>query len=410
MFIRILLALAAAAMLTQGVALYGLASAHALAYLFGLAFMIFLFVSQRTGFSIVGSFFVVTLLIWGSITMLGLLGKNGQAPERILAAYDMELDTLKFRPDMDVATTQVSGDLGSITADPMVPRTPREVEFRTDSLGFRNNRPLAADDVILVGDGFIAGSGNTQADTLAVVLGREHGISAYSLGAPGDLYDYAVRVQAYAKEHTGAVYLFLFEGDDFGRYKDSLRPVLQRYARFMQTTDMGKFCNLQMEKLRAAEMSREVSILPLENISMAFYAPHVQESRRTECAAGPVFPVLIRALKDSVDGIFFIPTKYRVYAPLLMTNDATTLPDADWNALKAACAEAQIPCYNLTDALRTEAEALWNSGRELLWWPDDTHWNRNGIAVAARAIAELQKPAELPEPAGQQESEGVKAE
>ncbi|MFV0349361.1 MAG: alginate O-acetyltransferase AlgX-related protein [Halodesulfovibrio sp.] len=406
MFIRILMALVAALLLAQSVALYGLASANGIAYLLGIAFVVLLFVPRRAAFSAVGSFFVATLLIWGTVGGLGLLGKQGNSPDRILAAYDMVLDTRMYKPGVDIAMTQASGDLGVMTTDALVPRMPREIEFRTDNLGFRNRSPLQPDDTVLVGGAFVQGSGNTQSDTLAAVLGKEFGIAAYSLGAPGDLYAYVTRIQAFAKDHKGPVYLFLFEGEDFGHYGKTLRPVLHRYVRLMDTTDMAKFCNMQLETLRAGETSSAVSTLRLENIRLAFSQANINETQKPQCAAGEVFTLLIASLKDSVDGIFFIPTKYRVYAPLLETADAATLPSADWDFLKAASDEAKIPCYNLTEPLQAEARNTWEKSRELLWWPDDSHWNRNGATVAAQAIAALQKPEVFGQPLNNVQNNG----
>ena len=409
MFIRIIMALVAALMLVQSVALYGLTSANGLAYMLGIAFMVLLFVPKRAAFSALGSFFVATLLIWGAVVGFGLLGKQGNSPDRILAAYDMVLDTRMYKADVDIAMTQASGDLGIMTTDGQVPRMPREIAFRTDALGFRNSSPLRPDDTVLVGGAFIQGSGNTQSDTLASVLGEEFGMSAYSLGAPGDLYAYATRIQAFANDHKGPVYLFLSEGEDFGHYSKTLRPLLHRYVRLMETTAMAKFCIMQLESLRAADSASAVSTLPLENIRIAFSQANISETRKPRCAAGEVFPVLIASLKDSVDGIFFIPTKYRVYALLLETADASTLPSADWDFLKAACDAAKIPCYNLTEPLQAEARNTWEKSRDLLWWPDDTHWNRNGVTVAAHTIAALQKPEEFGQPLsnGQNDVQGA---
>lgn len=406
MLIRIIMALVAALMLVQSVALYGLASANGLAYLLGIAFMVLLFVPKRAAFSALGSFFVATLLIWGAVIGFGLLGKQGNSPDRILAAYDMVLDTRMYKADVDIAMTQASGDLGIMTTDGQVPRMPREIAFRTDALGFRNNSSLQPDDTVLVGGAFVQGSGNTQTDTLAAVLGEEFGMAAYSLGAPGDLYAYATRIQAFANDHKGPVYLFLSEGEDFGHYSKTLRPVLHRYVRLMETTAMAKFCIMQLESLRAADSASAVSTLPLENIRIAFSQANISETRKPRCAAGEVFPVLIASLKDSVDGIFFIPAKYRVYAPLLETADASTLPSADWDYLKAACDAAKIPCYNLTDPLQAEARNTWEKSRDLLWWPDDTHWNRNGVTVAAHTIAALQKPEEFGQPLNNGQNNG----
>lgn len=386
---RICLALATALLLTQGVALYGLAGAPELGYLFAISFLLLLFLPQRNIVSAVASFFVATLLVWGMISMSGLYDKNCYRPDQLLITYDMKLDSQKHKANANISMTQAFGDLGAMTSDPTVPRTAREVSFRTDAIGFRNDAAMAPDDVVLIGDSFIEGSGNTQDDTLASVLKKDFGIASYGIGAPGDLFDYSLRAQAYAADHEGPVFLFMFEGNDFDKYKVVIRPVLPRYVRLMHATDIGKFFRLQMARLKKSDETANVTVLPLDSNRIALYSPYIQETRRTECKAGELFLPLLKSLNGVVDGIFFIPTKYRVYAPLMGVDDVATMPNANWEFLSNACKEAGMPCYNLTGAMQAEAEVLWRDKKELLWWADDTHWNRNGVIVAARAVADV---------------------
>lgn len=410
MFKRLFLALATTVMLTQGVALYGLAGASELAYLFGIGFLVFMFLPNRNVVSVVASFFGATLLVWAMISMFGLYDKNCYRPEQLLIAYDMQLDSKKHRADAELTMTQPFGDLGAMTTDAAVPRTSREVTFRTDGAGYRNNANRVPGDVLLVGDSFIQGSGNTQADTLSSVLLKDQGVASYSVGAPGDLFDYAVRAQAFGAEHDGKIFLFLFEGNDFDRYKGKVRPVLERYVRLMRSTDIGKFFRLQMARLKGAGEAANVEVLPMENRRVAFYAPYIEETRRTECKAGELFLPLLKSLHGVVDGVFFIPTKYRVYAPQLLVDNPETLPNANWDFLADACRQADIPCYNLTEPMRAEARILWDERSELLWWPDDTHWNRNGVAVAARAVADVLRGAPMDDAASAASSESGAAD
>lgn len=411
MFKKLFFALAATLLLVQGVALYGLAGAAELGYLFGGAFLLFMAIINRNVLSIVASFFGATLLVWGAISLFGLYEANCYRPEQILSAYDMTLDSALHTPDAEVRMVQPYGDLGAMTADPAVPRSAREVVFRTDSLGYRNDLAPAPGDVLLIGDDFVQGSGMTQADTLASVLRREHGVAAYAVGAPGDMMDYAVRVQAYAAQRDAPVFLFVFEGDDFHTYKARLRPILARYVRLMRSTQMGKFFRQQMARLRdSSGDAGHVEVMQLESNGIAFYRPFVDETLRTERPSGDLFVPLLKSMRGLVDGVFFIPTKYRVYAPLMGVEQQDELPATDWAFLEEACNEAQIPCYNLTEPMRAEARTLWDTRSELLWWPDDSHWNRNGVAVAARAVADVLNGKDIvPEPAAAPEQRAVPA-
>jgi hypothetical protein len=63
-----------------------------------------------------------------------------------------------------------------------------------------------------------------------------------------------------------------------------------------------------------------------------------------------------------------------------------TLPSAQWDYLNGICRKYTLRCTDLTAPLVRESARLLKKG-EFTWWRDDTHWNRHGIAVAARVVA-----------------------
>jgi len=88
-------------------------------------------------------------------------------------------------------------------------------------------------------------------------------------------------------------------------------------------------------------------------------------------------------LAGQMEQVFFVPTKYRVYAPLL----GKSVPaHAQWRALQRLCSQRGWRCTDLTPALSSASSELLKRG-EFTWWLDDTHWNRQGMAVAARVVA-----------------------
>ena len=78
---------------------------------------------------------------------------------------------------------------------------PRRVRYKTDSMGFRNDADYHNEPVLLVGDSFIAGSGNTQEDLLSAQLERDCGLPAYNLAFPGELHSYVRYVQGFFRTH-----------------------------------------------------------------------------------------------------------------------------------------------------------------------------------------------------------------
>jgi len=92
--------------------------------------------------------------------------------------------------------------------------------------------------------------------------------------------------------------------------------------------------------------------------------------------------------------VVFIPTKYRVYSDLI--DGKVPEPAPAISSLRSLFPNVKI--IDLTATLRSKAEELVNLN-ELVFLPDDTHWNRNGIAVAAKVVANVinQLPAEQQE-------------
>jgi hypothetical protein len=141
-----------------------------------------------------------------------------RSPHEMLATFDYRLGHGRYQPDRQVDMVMPFGDMVGLdrtTKDAIA--QPRRVRFRTDSLGFRNDRDYAGEKIVLVGDSFIAGSGGDQEDLLSVQLRRDYGIPAYNLAFPGELHSYVRYVQSFFQTHPGEarVLLFLFEGNDF---------------------------------------------------------------------------------------------------------------------------------------------------------------------------------------------------
>ena len=71
-----------------------------------------------------------------------------------------------------------------------------------------------------------------------------------------------------------------------------------------------------------------------------------------------------------------------MYQPLIK-NAAPTNKSAQFEELRKELPE--VPIVNTTPALQeAAADALQNGS--LLYWPDDTHWNAEGVRVAAAQI------------------------
>lgn len=318
-----------------------------------------------------------------------------------------------YLPGVDVVFPMPYGDLGAAPDFPSWLRQPRLVRFHTDSRGFRNDADYAGQSVILSGDSFVAGSDNDQSDSLANQLGRDYGIAAYSLGFPSEPADYFRQAQAMlpALNEKASFLMFIFEGNDFQLPKDArleesdamrLRPNVYDglKLRILQAVhDRFKAGRLLFNITRLAEyklFSRTGAGYPLFAVGkghLAFLRPYIQFARAPslDLTIGPNPEVVVPHLR----GVFFVPTKYRVYAPYCpaCADAPPTEPAAGLVALHKVFDPMGVPMIDLTGPLRRRARELLPEGR-YLYWADDTHWNADGIAVAAATVADFLKAKE----------------
>jgi hypothetical protein len=78
---------------------------------------------------------------------------------------------------------EVYGDLAAMTGNPTF-REPRDIAFRTDERGFRNDAVPNPVDMIVLGDSFAAGVGITQEGIFAQTLASYYHRSVYTCRTP----------------------------------------------------------------------------------------------------------------------------------------------------------------------------------------------------------------------------------
>jgi hypothetical protein len=91
-------------------------------------------------------------------------------------------------------------------------------------------------------------------------------------------------------------------------------------------------------------------------------------------------PDALGYLAAKIRCVVFVPTKFSVYRSVRPTPVRHPLLAQDFAGLQAA----GIAAIDLTQPLR---QAATRQPMRPLYWSDDTHWNREGIAVAADVIA-----------------------
>lgn len=281
---------------------------------------------------------------------------------------------------------------------------PRTVDFLTDSIGYRNGDSYETEDLILVGDSFIAGIGTDQLDTLAYQLGHGKNVSAYSIGFPGKGASYALRAETFLVDYpepSGKFVFFFFEGNDFKKlgaaqavsnffshvsflWSDRSDQLLYDRVRLMLLKSL-KYPKLVYGITRQRNPNTRVHILNVRGTPVGFLSSYIENTvpvkrKRLD------FPVSQQVLANT-SCVLFIPTKYRVYAPFIDQSLPIAEPSVYSKQLEEFADVTKVKFHDLTDDLRSEAGKLMTEGK-FVFWRDDTHWNGLGIRVASEWVAD----------------------
>jgi hypothetical protein len=336
----------------------------------------------------------ITVFYWAALKITGLEDSIYYRPDDKYTSFDYENSHRRYEANVQFDQPMAFGDLRAMTRQDAATADiaePRRMRFHSDSDGFRNDDDYHGQRYLLVGDSFIAGISNGQEDLLVTQLRRDHGLDTYSLAYPGNLADYAAYIRGFVHRHgqDARVLLFLFEGNDFEESRGRKQNVVARYGRRYYAMFSGlNTYRVTMSLLKRSTRTREngnvVELAELTGRKLAFYKDYAEIARRAQWPEPEGFERTLASLQPYLARVYFIPDKYRVYYKHLGTGKP--LPDAQWNYLDGLCRKYALRCTNLTAPLARESDVLLRHGR-FTWWRDDTHWNRSGIAVAARVVA-----------------------
>jgi hypothetical protein len=353
---------------------------------------------------------LVPLALSLTLTTLALegvsrLGVSGLTP--FYRPHEQLAQEVSYRPSERLEMDVPHGDLLAI--DPSLDQslaTPRHEVFVTDSLGYRNDQDFSGERLVLVGDSFLVGTETTLAGLL-----RQRGIPAYnmSFSSIGPLI-YADKLQ-WARTNLPAEacrVLYFFEGNDFQPIEASaavsvrmavprgFQLAVKNYIQAVRgpsvwsKTFFGLLTRaataLGPDETEAATVPPEVTMVAtVSGRRIAFLRGYAEVVRRPSYSDEGFIQHQLSI--EPPDLIFFIPDKFRVYAPLLDQGAVTDLPHAQWQHLRSAAEAVGVPAYDLTPHLVQRARELAPAG-EFTFWPDDTHWSRRGEEVAADVLVQ----------------------
>ena len=354
--------------------------------------IVFLFAGGAQAMLSAISLALFTLLLNAAVHFTGLERSIYYRPHELMKSSDPDFGAI-YKPDTQFSMNALFGDIEAI--EKVGVKEPHEISYLTDGLGFRNPSDYHGQRFVLVGDSFIAGANDTQSCLITEWLRQSHELDTYNLGFPGDMNDYVNRVRAFQrlKGHDFRMALFVYEGNDFIPFtnKNVARHSLpDLYFNLFRSSSLWRYTRslyLRGKKKRSGEHAPPALVQEIGGKPVAFYSKEqaLIDNRSTLQETELNFVSALQALKPNLTEIFFVPVKYRVYAQWLPLK---SLPNEQWNYLAEAARQAGIPVHDLTPVLTAEAKRLLPQG-QYVYWRDDTHWNCNGMRVAAAEVARI---------------------
>jgi len=311
------------------------------------------------------------------------------------------------RPGQEIKG-EAAGDLVHWLQIPTERRYPIEIAY--DSLGFRNARDYRQAPIIMLGDSF-AESGLVPAEDLATSrLARRLGIDVANLGQSGyGPQQELIVLQRYGLKLQPRIVLWLFfEGNDipdvrrYERLSRTWEAEMRRVQAPLQRTLSRNVLNLlaaltepspPRDELKARRRSCAVRATGTDGTIPLYFAyegkPLSEEDR---IGLQQAQEILLEADRLCGDGgaemvLIFVPTKFRVYDDLCAFPEESIL--RDWRVhdlpqqMASWAAEHGIRFLDLTGPLEESA-----ARGDLVFFPDDGHWNARGNEIAAEAIVD----------------------
>lgn len=295
------------------------------------------------------------------------------------------------------------------------PTLAQPITFSYDRWGYRNRVDLDQADVVLIGDSMVEGWYVSDDDTVASQLAAQTGRRVANLGVAGygPLQELRVLQDDAMRRHPKVVAWFFFEGNDLyddQRFEDTLlaeasdqRGASERALARVRGWPQRSFVLNTLHRLRRLSdpivpaQAPYWATLATAQANERYYffrygeIPWTPYEEQRWATARRVFEQGLAFARERGIAMVFVyaPIKYRVFRQFLAIPPGSAIEHWDvWHALPghfaAFCHEKNVPCVDLTDALRSSV----GRGRPT-YPPTDTHWNAHGHAIAATALADV---------------------
>ncbi len=300
-----------------------------------------------------------------------------------------------FRTNLTYQNSHAYGDLASL-ANCTDCRQYRPMNVHIDERGFANPASSGPYDAILVGDSFGVGAEQASGETLAAQISLRTGLTLYNACSP---------VRAISRQSLlnlidqlgmthGTVFFELMDWSLSYYNAAQQDPRLRGFDRWAKDVAYSPLVNISRDVVGRLYDGR---LMPNP------YATNVVRKRLPDgrpilfqvddvIDAPSVAPRLwtkyFRALSEDLRErnfrliVILVPSKYTVYQPLIKNAPKTNKSRA-FDELQQDL--QGIPVVNTTPALQQAAADNLKHG-SLLYWSDDTHWNADGVHIAADQV------------------------
>lgn len=310
-----------------------------------------------------------------------------------------------FMPSARYDNPTSYGELAAVGNLPDL-RVPHAEIFTTDALGYRNTESTEPVTGVLFGTSFSVGSGVSDHETLSAQLGERTGRRIYNAAGPG----FSPRRLRVLKESLGiekgyAIFEVLERkvfpdpsgrGEELEAASDPLVRLRELLLAFrvspLKIMVERSWKLLLNDRVLPNVLAKRVAVRTLRNgRSMIFRGEDFSDAREMGDPKSTLRYIDWLNAEVRKEGlelvVILVPEKASVYSPSLESPQVSPAVEY-FKALENALQGARVPVVNLLPVLSSSAAAALDRG-EYLYYPDDTHWNGEGIGVAADAIAPL---------------------
>ena len=264
----------------------------------------------------------------------------------------------------------------------------RTNRFITDKYGYKTLGNLSKAKVVLIGDSFLAGMGGEKMEEqLGWRIKNITGIDTYEAAHPGNPLHYIHRLEKIKKisKSDKKFLILLFEGNDFSRYEEYIKSKPWHYLRPIYVPILKQIFNTPLGKLYASYAEKkfpkydlpEYTIKEVSGRKQAFSNYFINASNSNL----KFFPMnKFLSLKNDLCSVVFIPTASSVYLNQKSFETRHPMLKKQFDQLN----NSGFQIINLTKDFKSFTKENPNIP---LWWSDDTHWNKNGINLAAKVIS-----------------------